>query len=267
MPELPWEDSLLERKVQSDLKDLLKTLVAFANSVRPGHIATILIGEKDDGSIQGVDNADSIQKTVRDNCNEIYPPILWRSRVYEKEGKTCVRVEIEHDGETPHFGGAAWIRRGSVTEKATDEVFQRLIEFRLGKVRKLAEWIDKQITIERNMEPSFMTHYRFLARDESATLRDVNSFWVTFEAGNARVSEPLERIVLSWDDKNQHLKVLIRTWHLVARSWNRRGRVHCRAHFQISGFYRAEARGFRCKFVAQRIDAEQAREEQGVFCR
>ena len=46
MAELPWEDSLLERKVESDLKDLLKTLVAFANSVRPGHIATILIGEK-----------------------------------------------------------------------------------------------------------------------------------------------------------------------------------------------------------------------------
>jgi hypothetical protein len=31
----PWEDYLLERKVESDLKDLLKTLVVGANA--PGH--------------------------------------------------------------------------------------------------------------------------------------------------------------------------------------------------------------------------------------
>ncbi len=54
MAETPWEDSLLERKLQADLKDLLKTLVAFANSVKPGHIATILIGERDDGSVAGL---------------------------------------------------------------------------------------------------------------------------------------------------------------------------------------------------------------------
>jgi predicted HTH transcriptional regulator len=87
---LPWEDSLLERKLESDLKDLLKILVAFANSVRPGHVAQILIGERNDGSPQGVRNADNIQKMVRDTCNRIYPPILWRTQVYEREGKTCI---------------------------------------------------------------------------------------------------------------------------------------------------------------------------------
>ncbi len=35
MDEHPWEDHLLERKTENDLKDLLKTMVAFANSVRP----------------------------------------------------------------------------------------------------------------------------------------------------------------------------------------------------------------------------------------
>src|SRR5579863_87932 len=104
MAELPWEDSLLERKVESDLKDLRKTLVAFANSVRPGHVATILIGERDDGSVQGVSNPDGIQKKVREECDEIYPPIVWSSQVYEKTGMPCLRVEIEFNGETPHFG-------------------------------------------------------------------------------------------------------------------------------------------------------------------
>lgn len=50
MAELPWEDALLERKLESDLKDLLKILVEFANSVRPGHTAVILIGERDDAA-------------------------------------------------------------------------------------------------------------------------------------------------------------------------------------------------------------------------
>ena len=47
--ESPWEDYLLERKTENDLKDLPKTMVAFANSVRPEHKAVILIGERDDG--------------------------------------------------------------------------------------------------------------------------------------------------------------------------------------------------------------------------
>jgi predicted HTH transcriptional regulator len=58
------EDYLKERKTKNDLKDLLKTMVAFANSVRPGHIATILIGERNDGTPEGLtdETVDSIQK-------------------------------------------------------------------------------------------------------------------------------------------------------------------------------------------------------------
>ena len=217
MAELPWEDSLLERKVESDLTDLLRTLVAFANSVRPGHTATILIGEKDDGTIAGVTNPDNMQKSVRKECEKIYPPILWRSQVYEKHGKSCVRVEIEYSGETPHFGGPAWVRRGSETIKATDEVFQRLIEFRLSKVRELAQWVDKAVTVEGDAGSVLPghSHLHWPGRF-SATLTFVNSFWATFEADGAlpdsstRRSEPLEKLMLSWDDRANRLKVLVK---------------------------------------------------------
>jgi hypothetical protein len=221
MQDYPWEDNLLERKVEGDLKDLLKTLVAFANSVRPGHIATILIGERDDGTVAGVTNPDGIQKKVREESEKIYPGILWRSAVYEKEGKYCVRVEIEYSGETPHFGGPAWVRKGAVSVKATDEVFQKLIELRLEKVRELTNWVGKEVTIQgddsnipndRNPPLGLGTMTIYSHRwpwSSVAKLSSVNSFWVTLEKDEERASEPLEKVTLSFDHKLEQLKLII----------------------------------------------------------
>jgi len=224
MNESPWEDSILERKVESDLKDLLKTLVAFANSVQPGHIATLLIGEKDDSSIQGVTNPDNIQKQVRKECEKIFPPILWRSTVYEKDGKYCIRVEVEYDGETPHFGGSAWVRKGSETIIASDETFQRLIDLRSGIVRELANWLNKEVTIHgdpstipvKQKEPgvtyAFTSSYSHRWNvEETAKIVAVNNFWVTLEKleTGEKISEPLRKLTLSYDNKNDRLKITI----------------------------------------------------------
>ncbi len=230
-PESPWEDHLLERKTESDLRDLLKTLVAFANSVMPGHTAVLLIGEKDDGTVKGVSNADNIQKTVREKAESIYPPIVFRTRAYEEEGKSCVRVEVEYSGETPHFGGPAWIRKGSSSEKASDEVFQRLIEYRSGKVRELAKWLNKEVSIFGDESSglrvtntiSFYNHrwppegLSYYGEDNALVIKGpvklihVNSFWATFEGTNGvKRSEPLEKITLSFDDDKNRLKVLVR---------------------------------------------------------
>ncbi|HEY3313298.1 MAG TPA: ATP-binding protein [Anaerolineales bacterium] len=224
MVEFPWEDNLLERKVESDLKDLLKTLVAFANSVQPGHIATLLIGEKDDGSIQGVTDPDNIQKHIRRECEKIYPPILWRSSVYENNGKFCIRVEIEYNGETPHFGGIAWVRQGSETKIATDEIFQRLIDLRLGIVHELAKWLEKEVTVngdisnmpasrrEESIGPPIIRIFKHRWEwEESAKIVFVNNYWVTFErlkTGDTS-SEPLSKLTLSFDNKNNRLKIMV----------------------------------------------------------
>jgi Schlafen, AlbA_2 len=220
--EHPWEDYLLERKVESDLRDLLKTLVAFANSVRPGHIATILIGEKDDGTAAGVTNPDNIQKSVRKEAEKIYPPIIWHSNVYEKDGKYCVRVEIEYGGDTPHFGGVAWVRRGSSTVPASEEVFQKLIEIRLEMVRELSKWLNKEVTIHGDQSTvppyqesrhPFMGGRIYLHRwdwEEVAKLVSVNRFWITLEDEQGeRKSEPLEKLTLTYDDKNDRLKIIV----------------------------------------------------------
>lgn len=214
--DLPWEDGLLERKLESDQKDFLKTFVAFANSVRPGHSAVVLIGERDGGSVQGVSDPDEIQKKVRRECERIYPDIVWRSQVYERGGKPCVRVEIEYSGDTPHFGEAAWIRRGSESVKASDEIFQKLIELRCSVVRELAQRIGQRIFIEGDQgSVSFAErirggHPRWPGTVEGE-IKSVNRFWATFEVfgpPKKTASEPIERLMLSWQDKQ--LKVIVK---------------------------------------------------------
>jgi hypothetical protein len=207
--ESAWEDSLLERKVGSDLKDLLKTLVAFANSVRPGHTAVILIGEKDDGTVQGVANPDSIQKKVREEADKIYPAIIWRTRVYEESGAQCVRVEIEYSGDTPHFGGPAWVRKGSETIKASNDVFQSLIDIRSDMVRELTESLNKRVTVVGEYK-----YFSVGARSSSwpgreqqeMTLVFVNKFWITLrDASDTSRSLPLSKIRLNFDNANNRL--------------------------------------------------------------
>jgi hypothetical protein len=211
----PWEDSILERKVESDLKDLRSTLVAFANSVAPEHVATLLIGEKNDGSVQGVRDPDSIQKRVRAECDRIYPSILWRSKVYEKQGKYCVQVEVSYSGKTPHFGDAAWIRRGSENIRASEEMLQRLIDLRSEVITKLEEWLGKKITIEGDNASIFdygaqASSVRWRGRI-SAILREVNRFWATFELDQGVLkSEPVEKLLLSFDDRDRCLKILVK---------------------------------------------------------
>jgi len=219
------EDSLREKKVENDLKDLLKTLVAFANSVAPGDTAKIFIGEKDDGTVQGVTDTDSIQKSVVKEAGKIYPEIYYKTEVYEREGKQCVRVDIKHNGLAPHFGGPAWVRGGSLTIRATEELYQQMIDQRQAKTRVLLQWVDKDVTVwwrdQRREERLNIMH---TLQVEQATLVHVNAHWVTFRVHIANTSgshihresidfsEPTEKLMLSWDDVKGHLKVEVKSW-------------------------------------------------------
>jgi predicted HTH transcriptional regulator len=198
------EDYLLERKTKNDLKDLLKTMVAFANTVRPGHIATILIGERDDGTAEGSVDTDAIQKTVRKEAEKIYPGIVWRTSVYLNEGAHCVRVEIEYSGDTPHFGGPAWVRKGSESVLATDQELQRLIDTRSSIVREIDQWVEKVITLE------LITKYsngQIALNCLDATVKRVNQFFATLEYNRRSSSYPLKAFTLSWDDDQNRMKL------------------------------------------------------------
>lgn len=194
--------------------------MAFANSVRPGHTAILLIGEKDDGSVPGVTNPERVQHTVRKRCEQVYPAIVWRSKVYEKEGKTCVRVEIEYSGNTPHFGGPAWVRSGSSSVIASDAMFQKLIDLRSDKVFELAKWIGKTISIgpERLFVGGAPVSHARWFNEKEVTLKSVNRYWATFEMLDVfsdpkkflQISEPIEKLILTFDDEHDGLMVRVK---------------------------------------------------------
>jgi schlafen family protein len=210
--EIVWqaEDSLREKKVENDLKDLLKTMVAFANSVAPGDTAKIFIGERDDGTVQGVKNTDNIQKSVIKEAEKIYPEIYYKTEVYERDGKQCVRVDIEHNGQTPHFGGLSWVRRGSKSEPAAPDVFQQLIDLRSNKVTELAKWQGKKIFVSwANIENAYVNGPNWWPCP--CKLETVTGYFSTFTKWNYenRQSEPNTWLDLGWNDDEQVLHIYV----------------------------------------------------------
>lgn len=202
------EDSLREKKVESDLKDLSKTLVAFANSVAPGDVAQIFIGEKDDGSVQGVKDTDNIQKRVKKEADEIYPEIYYRTEVYERDDKRCVRVDIQHNGLAPHFGGAAWVRKGSQTIRATETVYEQMIALRQSKVHELGKWLGKIVTVSWSIEQGLLRPNWSAFPCE---VMNVTAHFCTFKdkARGRKQSEPIQWLDLSWDDRGNCLQVYV----------------------------------------------------------
>lgn len=199
------EDSLREKKVESDLKDLLKTLVAFANSVAPGDTAQIFIGEKDDGTAQGVTNTENIQKKVRSECDKVYPEIYYKTEVYDRDGKRCVRVDIKHNALAPHFSGPAWVRRSAESLKATAEMYQQMIELRSSSVRGLASWLGKTVTVSWNAGGTGNWGSR------PCNLVTVNANFCTFRSTehNRERSEPTKWLTFSWDDEHQRPQIFV----------------------------------------------------------
>lgn len=213
----PWEHRLLERKTDTySNEDYLKTLVAFANSVHPDEVAVFLIGESDDGTVTGIKNLAGMQEKIRKLAESIYPPIDWRPSIYEQEGQECLRIEIRYNGDTPHFGGPAWIRKGNRTEKAPDEIFQQLIEIRSNPTRELMKWLGREVTLfgdESSVNPRHHRAHNWpleWALFSPATLSEGNQFWITLRNSAGEVRTIAARnFYLAFDAQNNRLKICV----------------------------------------------------------
>jgi predicted HTH transcriptional regulator len=198
-----FEDAFVERKTASDSKDWLKTVVAFANSAPVGDPAILCIGVRNDGSIEGNSNLDSLQQTLSDKLAAAYPAIYYLSRVLERDGKQFLAVLVPGSEERPHFAGPSYVRVGSETKKANESQYDELIAQRQSKAREILRWKNQDITMER-------TYAGRTGRYPSvAKVAGCNAFYVTLLQGNDPISYALTKVEISYDDKERRLKLQI----------------------------------------------------------
>lgn len=215
------EDSFVERKPNAS--DLEATVVAFANSVPVGREAIIYVGVRDNGEVIGVDNADSAQKKIRKTCQDkCYPPVHFTTEILPmKDGKVILAVVIPPSMEKPHFTGAAYIREGSESVKATPELYNDLITSRHTKAGELLCYKKQPVTLfTRKRElgrPEFAavvqgTSHRGPPREEQCRVLRVTPFYVMLEVTGSGVSfsEPLRNVEMSYDNKRNQPLLIVR---------------------------------------------------------
>jgi hypothetical protein len=209
------EDSLTERKTEGDRKDFLKTICGFANSVPEGQIGILFIGVKDDGTIKGIKGPESLQKTIREICEDkCYPKVTYQTRIMRKENTNYLAVLLPFSKGKPHFSGPVYVRKGSETGVASDEMFAELIYSRTSKVSQILKWRDKIITVEAigkmlgSTEPLGDPRYR-----ESADCLIIecnpNFIRLKITSSDKYVSEPMSNIQTAFDEKKYRLKLIV----------------------------------------------------------
>lgn len=197
------EHSFAERKLFSDSKDWLKTVVAFANSTPTDYPAILYIGVKDDGSPdkKAID-LDSVQKEFSRKVGLVYPPVYYETRILDVEATKVLAVIVPGSRSRPHFAGPSYVRDGSKTVIASKEQFDRLIAQRISKAYKILEWKGKTVTLGNigrgQLNPSSYSQ---------GIVVDCDQFYVTVDA-NGRSSLPLDRIEISFDDGSNRLELI-----------------------------------------------------------
>lgn len=214
------EDNFVERKPANPKRgDIRKTVVAFANSLSEGRTGVLFIGVRDDGRIEGVPNPDKLQKTVREVCEqECYPPVQFSTEVLSTPGGAVLAVIILESSNKPHFSGPAFVRRGSESVAASQEVFDELIYSRNSKcaaILKLKGQIVTVISLQHKLGKA--KHIPNTGYRESAECRveAANAHTVRLKvlAPDRMVSEPLDHVIVSYDEDRHRPMLIISGYH------------------------------------------------------
>jgi hypothetical protein len=163
----------------------------------------------------GLQNPESAQQTVEAACQQCYPPIPYTCKVLPAPvvPHPILAVIIRASRQRPHFTGAAYVREGSRTKRATEAQYEDLISSRHDKARAILALKGRDVTVSvvRKMLGSTKhysdsqlraTHH---CKIESCTAHVVK----LFEPGSGTIyAEPLKNVILSYDTE-RHRDMLI----------------------------------------------------------
>jgi hypothetical protein len=212
------EDNFVERKTQSvKANELRQTLVAFSNSLQETQTAVLFIGVDDStGAILGVDDPEKLQMRVGDAGEDCYPAIRPVMTVLHVNGKRVLAVEVAHSKDKPHFAGPAYIRSGSRSIKASDSAYRDLLTAHCSLAGELLRWRGKFVTVRtlnKRLGNKYPEWEPGVSREGTAQIIDVEPFSVRFQFTqycDEQCTEPLTRIELDWDARNNRRLVIVR---------------------------------------------------------
>jgi predicted HTH transcriptional regulator len=199
-----FEDNFVERKTSSDTKGWLKTTIAFANSVPEGYPGILFIGVKNDGTIEGTANLETVQKTYNEVISAAYPPIFVLPKVISDQGKQFLAVLVPGSPLRPHFAGKAYVRNGPETREASEEQYATLIASRNSKANEILKWKGKPVFVQ-HMRTEYIHMMGAVSHEwTNAVVLDCNQFFVSIEYNKIVESFPLSRVEISFlHPKNQ----------------------------------------------------------------
>ena len=208
------EHDFVERKSRSQPGDWRQAAVSFANSAPIGWPAVLFVGVDDNGvPQQGPEKLEDLSKSVAGTLEWAYPPIYFDIRPLHIGDRACLAVVIPGSENRPHFAGKSYVRVGPETREASDTQFAELIASRNSKARSILEWKGKEITVENFRSSSDQKPIAYPQPVSAVLIADCNAHYVTFGLvinGCVKLfSEPLSRIVLSFDHKQQRLLLFV----------------------------------------------------------
>lgn len=143
------EDNFVERKLTQHRGDVVKTLVAFANSVPLDREAVLFIGVQNDGAVTGVLNPENAQKDIQTWATDVcYPPISVRCELLDGlSPKPVLAVVVSPSKHRPHFAGPAYIREANKSVNASSKVYDELIASRNEKAGAILRQKEEVVTV------------------------------------------------------------------------------------------------------------------------
>jgi hypothetical protein len=201
------EHTFVERKTVNDTRDLVKTVVAFSNTLSNDQEGILFVGATDAGEIEAHSSSlDQMQKSLDDKLKNIYPAVYYTTKPVQESGKECLAVIVPGSRSRPHFAGPLFVRDGSRTVVAGADRYESMLAARTAKTYELQKWEGKPVTVRTLTRQNGMP-YVINQTKEQGRLVAANQFYLTVDMGNRVLSHPLRRVEISYDHGAQRLEL------------------------------------------------------------
>lgn len=148
-----WESETVELK-EVVVDDIKKEIIAFANCDG----GKLYIGVRDDGTVIGLDNADSVSLQISNMVRDAIKPDITMFLHYEtivENGKNVVVVDIQRGTDRPYYLAkkgmrpeGVYVRQGYSSVPATDTAIRRMIKETDGDRFEAMRCLNQDLTFE-----------------------------------------------------------------------------------------------------------------------